>query len=250
MANEYWLNDDQWLAIEPLLPMRRRGVKPRENRRVISGILHVLKFGCRWRDCPDLFGPYTTIYNRFNRWSKDGIWQKMFDGLVTHDTVDLQCIDSTSSKAHRCSAGGEGGAQTQDIGRSRGGRTTKIHAVADHSGRLIAFKLSPGQMGDVKAAAALLEPLPPGAHLLADAAYDADHLRTFLTERGSTPVIQLNKTRKNLPPFDADIYKQRNLIERAFSHLKDWRRVATRYDKLSRNFLATVALAALLIWWC
>jgi transposase len=109
MANEYWLNDEQWLAIEPLIPFRRRGVKPGRNREVISGILHVLKFGCRWRDCPSVYGPHTTIYNRFNRWSKAGIWQDMLQRLITDDAADLQCIDSTTAKAHRCSAGGKGG---------------------------------------------------------------------------------------------------------------------------------------------
>ena len=140
MANEYWLSDQQWVAIEPLIPMNRRGVKPGRNREVISGILHVLKFGCRWRDCPEIYGPHTTIYNRFNRWSKAGIWDTMLQSLVTMEAADLQCIDSTTSKAHRCSAGGKGGADKQAIGRSRGGRTTKIHAVADRAGRLIAFE--------------------------------------------------------------------------------------------------------------
>ena len=143
----------------------------------------------------------------------------------------------------------KGGAEKQAIGRSRGGRTTKIHAVADTSGRLIAFELTPGQRGDVLPAAELLKPLPAATYLLADTAYDADHFRAFLTERGSTPVIRPNPTRKAVPPFDEVRYKDRNVIERAFSHLKDWRRVATRYDKLARNFRSTVLLAALLIWW-
>jgi transposase len=77
MANEYWLSDERWALIEPLIPTQRRGVKPGRNRAVISGILHVLKYGCRWRDCPAVFGPHTTIYNRFNRWSRAGIWPSM-----------------------------------------------------------------------------------------------------------------------------------------------------------------------------
>ncbi len=109
MANEFWLTDAQWAAIEPLIPMHRRGVKPGNNREIISGILHVLKFGCRWRDCPAIFGPHTTVYNRFNRWSKDRIWQDMLDQLVKLDESSLLCIDSTTSKAHRCSAAGKGG---------------------------------------------------------------------------------------------------------------------------------------------
>ena len=98
MASEYWLSDQQWVAIEPLIPMNRRGVKPGRNREVISGILHVLKFGCRWRDCPEIYGPHTTIYNRFNRWSKAGIWDTMLQRLVTMEAADLQCIDSTTPR--------------------------------------------------------------------------------------------------------------------------------------------------------
>jgi transposase len=139
------------------------------------------------------------------------------------------------------------GAQGQAIGRSRGGRTTKIHAVANSSGRLIAFDLTAGQMGDVRSAEGLIDQLPKAALVLADTAYDSDKFREFLV--GSTPVIKPNPTRKNIPPFDEAAYKGRNVIERAFSHLKDWRRVATRYDKLARNFRATVTLAILFRWW-
>ena len=84
---------------------------------------------------------------------------------------------------------------------------------------------------------------------MADTAYDSDKFRKFLIARGSTPVIKPNPTRKNVPPFDEAAYKGRNVIERAFSHLKDWRRVATRYDKLARNYRATVMLAILFRWW-
>jgi transposase len=176
---------------------------------------------------------------------------------LEHDAVSAggsasggtQSIDSTTSKAHRCADGGKGGAQEQAIGRSRGGRTTKIHAVADASGRLIGFDLTPGQMGDVRAAPGLIETLPKAAQILADTACDSDKFRELLIARGSTPVIKPNPTRKKIPPFDKVTFKGRNVIERAFSHLKDWRRVATRYDKLARNFRATVTLALLFRWW-
>lgn len=84
---------------------------------------------------------------------------------------------------------------------------------------------------------------------MADTAYDGDAFRAFLAERDTIPVIKPNPTRKNVPAFDQRRYRDRNLIERAFSHLKDWRRIATRYDKLARNFAATIALAAVIIWW-
>ena len=82
-----------------------------------------------------------------------------------------------------------------------------------------------------------------------DTAYDSDEFREFLIARGTTPVIKPNPTRAKIPPFDTDSYKGRNVIKRAFSHVKDWRRVATRYDKLVRNFRATVTLALLFRWW-
>lgn len=141
------------------------------------------------------------------------------------------------------------GAEAQAIGRSRGGRTTKIHAVCDALGRLVAFDVTPGQLGDLRAAIGLLGPLPPGRLCAADAAYDSDGLRQFLRERGTRPVIPNNRTRKRFHAFDPLAYRQRNLVERAFCRLKDWRRVATRYDKLARNFHSAVALAAAIIWW-
>lgn len=109
MAELFWLSDLEWSAIAPHLPSGRRGVKPRRNREVISGIIHVQRVGCRWRDCPAEYGPSTTIYNRFNRWSKAGIWQGLFAALVKFDAAERQSIDSTTAKAHRCAAGGKGG---------------------------------------------------------------------------------------------------------------------------------------------
>ena len=112
MSNLFWLSDEQLTAIEAAIPRKRRGVKPRRNREVISGIIHVLKIGCRWEDCPPDYGPHTTIYNRFNRWSKAGIWSGILANLVVFDATDIQCIDSTTAKAHRCAAGGKGGPGT------------------------------------------------------------------------------------------------------------------------------------------
>jgi transposase len=141
------------------------------------------------------------------------------------------------------------GDQAQAIGRSRGGRTTKIHAVVDGWGRPIAFEITPGQLGDVRAALALLGPLPPAALCAADTAYDSNGLRHFLIQRGTLPVIPNNPTRKNPHPFNRPLYRERNLIERMFCRLKDWRRVATRYDKLAAVFASTVYLAAVVTWW-
>jgi transposase len=101
----------------------------------------------------------------------------------------------------------------------------------------------------VKAAPALIERLPAADHLLADTAYDSDTFRQMLAERNTIAVIKPNPTRKREVAFEQDRYKARNTIERAFSHIKDWRRVATRYDKLARNFQAGIAIAAVILWW-
>ena len=92
-------------------------------------------------------------------------------------------------------------------------------------------------------------PLPPADHCLADGGYDSNGLRAFLAARGTQPVIPNNPTRKHLHPFNRATYRARNLIERAFCRLKDWRRIATRYDKLAVNFASAVAIAATLLWW-
>ena len=125
----------------------------------------------------------------------------------------------------------------------------KIHAIVNSRGRPIALEVTPGQLGDVRVALALISAVPPGRRLAGDAAYDSDGLRRLLIERGTLPVIPNNPTRKRPHPFDEDAYRHRNLIERMFCRLKDRRRIATRYDKLASSFAAAVAIAAVIIWW-
>lgn len=109
MAGEFWLDDQQWAALEPLLPTNQPGAHRKDDRQILSGIIHVLKVGCRWQDCPGCYGPPTTIYNRFNRWSRRGIWRRLFVALVVAEDAEIQMIDSTTAKAHRSAAGGKGG---------------------------------------------------------------------------------------------------------------------------------------------
>ena len=109
MADEFWLSDRQWMAIEPHLPKNQPGARRVDDRRVISGIIHVLKSGCRWRDVPAVYGPPKTIYNRWHRWSQRRFWLGLFEALREVSPDDAHCIDSTTAKAHRSSAGGKGG---------------------------------------------------------------------------------------------------------------------------------------------
>ena len=114
--NLFWLNDEQWAKIKPLIPMNRPGQKPRNNRRILSGILHVLKTGCRWQDCPPEYGPYTTVYNRFNRWSGRGIWQQIFETVAgSPEPPEQVALDSTHVKAHRSAGGGKGGPRNRRL---------------------------------------------------------------------------------------------------------------------------------------
>src|SRR5215204_49321 len=92
-----------------LLPQNQSGAHRKDDRRIISGIIHVLKVGCRWQDCPAVYGPPTTIYNRFHRWARRGIWRQLFAALSVANPDGVQMIDSTTAKAHRSAAGGKAG---------------------------------------------------------------------------------------------------------------------------------------------
>ena len=134
------------------------------------------------------------------------------------------------------------------MGRSRGGLTTKIHALVDAEGLPIALKLTEGQAHDGRSAADMLEALTDGQILLADRAYDSDALRQSLAERGAWANIRPMPNRKNVPAFSSFLYRYRNLVERFFNKLKHFRAIATRYDKRADNYLAGVKLASVRIW--
>src|SRR6187431_351070 len=141
------------------------------------------------------------------------------------------------------------GEQKQAVGRSRGGRNTKIHALADAKGRLLAILLTGGEAHDCPVAERLIRRVKPSKHMLGDKAYDSAELRDELHERGTQPVIPNRSNRKQPFRFSKRLYKLRWRIESAFNRLKDFRRIATRYDRLARNYLASVCLAAALVWW-
>jgi transposase len=120
----FWLNDDQFSRLEPLLPTDTRGVARVDDRRVISGIIHVLKSGGRWADAPEVYGPRKTLYNRFVRWAAKGVWTDIFHTLASAGGPPAQVlIDSSAVKAHRCASGGKGGSVLRQSGaHAAGGR--------------------------------------------------------------------------------------------------------------------------------
>jgi transposase len=107
----YDLSEAEWRLIEPLLPNKPRGVARVDDRRVINGIFYVLRTGSPWRDLPERYGPYTTIYNRFNRWAKAGVWLRVFEALSARSPQSMQLIDSSIIRAHQHAAGGKRGAR-------------------------------------------------------------------------------------------------------------------------------------------
>jgi transposase len=134
------------------------------------------------------------------------------------------------------------------MGRSRGGLTTKIHALVDADGLPIALTLSEGQAHDGRSAAPLLGALGPGQTLIADRAYDSDALREMMTAQGAWANVRPVARRLNKPAFSPFLYRYRNLVERFFNKLKHYRAIATRYEKYAANYLALVKLAATRIW--
>jgi transposase len=107
----YDLSEAEWRLIEPLLPNKPRGVARVDDRRVINGIFYVLRTGSPWRDLPERYGPYTTVYNRFNRWARAGVWLRVFEALAAASPQSMQLIDSSIIRAHQHAAGGKRGAR-------------------------------------------------------------------------------------------------------------------------------------------
>ena len=246
--SRYNLTDFEWRVIKPLLPNKPRGVRRVDDRRVLNGIFWVLRSGAPWRDLPERYGPRTTCYNRFARWRKAGAWDRLMDAISTAHDGTIQMIDSTSIRAHQQAATAKSGGTDHCLGRSRGGFTTKIHVVVDAQGLPIRLGLTAGQAHDGQIADTLLDRLGPRTIVLADKAYDADRIRELIQGQGATPNIPPKRNRRWKPCFSKRLYRERNLIERFFSKLKHFRRIATRYDKLAANFLAMVQLASMRLW--
>lgn len=143
------------------------------------------------------------------------------------------------------------GAFTQAIGTSRGGRTSKIHGLTDAAGRPRVLLISPGNLSDMTMAPALIEAARGRFDkLIADRGYDSNAIRAAIEQQDAEVVIPATRSRKAPLPYDRQAYRARNLVERLWCRLKDWRRIATRYDKLAANYMAGVLLAAIITFWC
>jgi len=243
----YELSDDEWATIRPMLPSKTRGVPRVDDRRVLNGIFWVLRSGAPWRDLPSSFGPYTTCYNRFVRWRRAGVWSQIMDALAAAHEAAVQMIDTSIVRVHQHGASISEN-KRQSMGWSRGGLTSKIHAIVDSNGLPVRLALTAGEAHDNRLAAKLLSRLKSGAMLLANRGYDADWIRTLVGQHGAWANIPPRRNRKNALCFSPHLYHARNLVERFFNKIKHCRRVATRYDKLAANYLAFIQLASIRLW--
>jgi transposase len=249
MADRLVLSDGQWARIAPHVigDHRSPGTSGRDNRLFVEAVLWIARTGAPWRDLPDSFGNANSIFRRFSRWSKKGVWQRLFAAVSDDPDFEYLILDSTIVRAHQHAAGARKAAGDQAIGRSRGGLSTKIYAAVRGLGCPVRLILTAGQRGDAPQAAALLGDDRPAA-VLADAAYDADHFRTRVAAAGAIAVIPNNPSRASKRPFDKALYKERHLVECFFSKLKQFRRIATRYEKTAGNYRAMLHLVATIIW--
>lgn len=241
------LTDEQWERIKNLLPGREGdpGVTAKDNRLFIDAVLWIARTGAPWRDLPERFGNWNSVFQRFRRWAKKGTWQRIMEELQDADW-QLLLLDSSVIRAHQHAAGAAGGQDNQALGRSRGGFSTKIHVAVNGVGDPVKIQLSPGQEADIKHAPSLLEGCNP-EKVVGDKGYDSDELVAIIEATGAEAVIPPRANRTERRAYDKETYKERNLVERFFNKIKNCRRVATRYDKTATSFLAIVCLAATMV---
>jgi transposase len=187
----YELTDFEWAAIRSFLPNKPRGIPRVDDRRVLNGIFWVLRSGAPWRDLPVYYGPRTTCYNRFVRWRQAGVWDRIMDALASVVRVHQHgsCIADNNH---------------QDIGRSREGLTSKIHAVVDTNGLPVHLALTPGEAHDNRLCSVLLSALLPQTMLLADRGYDANWIRELARQQGAwanIPPKRIGRTQSALVPI-------------------------------------------------
>jgi transposase len=181
------------------------------------------------------------------RWRLAGVWDQILNALSAAHDATVQMIDTSVVRVHQhgaCTTGNK----AQLMGRSRGGLTSKIHAVVDTNGLPVRLGLASGEAHDNRLCSVLLNGLSPQTILLADRGYDADWIRALVNEQGAWANIPPKRNRKEPPCFSPYLYRARNLVERFFNKIKQCRRIATRYDKLAANYLAFIQLASIRLW--
>ena len=259
----YMITDGLWDVMEPLVNQakRHKGGQPPvlPDRMFFEAILYLAHTGIPLRDLPGEFGSWDAVYNRFRRWVGSGALARLFESLTADPQfgeVRRVPVDSTNVRAHRHAAGAarrsqhlgaEESALRQGLGRSRGGLTSEVVVIAADESTAIAVDVRPGQAHD----AALLRPMlertaarvGPVDQVVGDKAFDGEAQRRACTAVGAAAVIPAKANRVDPEPLDRDAYRERNRVERLFAKLKEFRRVATRYEKLKVTFLGMIHLA-------
>ena len=205
-----------------------------EKSRIFVDAVHWLMCtGAQWRDLPSEVGQWNTVFKRFGRWSDKGVWKQMHAHFVEAPDLEWLMIDSTVVGAHPCAAGApqaNGGQETQALGKSVGGFSTKIHATVDGLGNPLRLLLTGGQRGDATQAIALLEGFDFET-VLADRGYDADHILAFIAQNQAEAVIPAKKNRLIQRDTDWHTYKLRHLVECFMNKIKHYRRIFSRFEK-------------------
>ena len=218
----------------------------RECKNFFESIYWIARSGAPWRMLPAEYGRWNSIFKRFNAWSKKGVWSNLHSFCIQDPDTEYIMFDATIVRAHACSAG-YGEQKIEGLGRSKGGFTTKIHALVDALGNPLKFLVTPGQDSDFAWAAKLIG-AARGYYAIGDRGYDSDDLRMSLRQQNFIPVIPGRSNRKIKIVYDKHVYKERNLIESFFSKLKYFRHVFSRFDKSARNYVAFLSFVGAILW--
>ena len=249
MKKEY-INEASWSKILIFLKSVKNIYLGDENKckTFMEGVYWMMRTGAQWRELPNEYGNWNTVFQRFNAWSKKDIWGALHIFCIEEPDLESIMIDATIVRAHACASGYKKGQQAlQGLGRSKGGFTSKIHVKVDALGNPLQFINTPGQISDITQAKALTHDTKD-CNVLADKGYDADDLRSDLHKKGCTNVIP-GRSNRILPiEYDKDIYKERHLVECFFSKMKQFRRVFSRFDKSMRNFMSFLSFVGACLW--
>ena len=227
-----------------------RGRKYKNLDATLDGIWWVLCTGAIWNQLPERYGKWNSVWRSFSRWSKCGLFAKMLT-IIEALSEELRfnvIIDATHIKVHQDATRSPLTPEQQKLGKTKGGRNTKISASVNADGRLLGLELVCGNEHDSKSFVSVLPEDLAGVNVLADKAYDTNEIRKIITERRGNAVIPPKKNRKEPADYDKEIGKSRHLVENFFCRIKRFRRVHTRYEQTPRNYIAFVTLAALDDW--